>query len=208
MLKAMIVDDHPFIRSAVKMILKQEEYEIVAEAGNGADAVQLAREHLPDLILLDIAMPGVDGLDALSRMASHRISAKVLVLTSLSAVFYSLRCMKAGASGYVSKSDDLSELIKAINAIKSGYTFFPDLAIKSVHREDAQATESKLIQSLSDRELSILQQLANGLTNKQIGEAMLLSNKTISTYKARLIEKLNITSLIHMAEFAKRNGVI
>ncbi|MHA6575437.1 response regulator [Pseudomonas yamanorum] len=208
MLKAMIVDDHPFIRSAVRMILKQEKYDVVAEAGNGADAVQLAREHLPDLILLDIAMPGVDGLDALNRIASLQISAKILVLTSLSAVFYSLRCMKSGASGYVSKSDDLCELVKAINAIKSGYTFFPDLSLNSVRKDDAQSTELTLIQSLSDRELSILQQLANGLTNKQIGEAMLLSNKTISTYKARLIEKLNITSLIHLAEFAKRNGVI
>lgn len=208
MLKAMIVDDHPFIRSAVRMILKQEKYEVVAEADNGADAVQLAKEHLPDLILLDISMPGVDGLDALNRIAALHISAKVLVLTSLSPVFYSLRCMKAGASGFVSKADDLCELVKAINAIKSGYTFFPDLTVNSVRKDDVQATELKLIQSLSDRELSILQQLANGLTNKQIGEAMLLSNKTISTYKARLIEKLNITSLVHMAEFAKRNGVI
>ncbi len=208
MLKAMVVDDHPFIRSAVKMILKQEQYEIVAEADNGADAVQLAKEHLPDLILLDIAMPGVDGLDALSRIAALQISTKILVLTSLSAVFYSLRCMKAGASGYVSKAGDLSELIKAINAIKSGYTFFPDLTVNSVRKDDVQATELKLIQGLSDRELSVLQQLANGMSNKEIGEAMLLSNKTISTYKARLIEKLNITSLIHMSEFAKRNGVI
>ncbi|MGB6215070.1 response regulator transcription factor [Pseudomonas sp. URMO17WK12:I12] len=208
MLKAMIVDDHPFIRSAVKMLLKQEQYEIVAEASNGADAVQLAREHSPHLVLLDIAMPGVDGLDALNRITSLRLPTKVLVLTSLSPVFYSLRCMKAGAAGYVSKADQLSELVKAINAIKSGYTFFPDLTVNSVRKDDAQATESMLIQSLSDRELSILQQLAQGLTNKQIGESMLLSNKTISTYKARLIEKLNITSLVHLSEMAKRNAVI
>lgn len=208
MLKAMIVDDHPFIRSAVKMLLKQEQYEIVAEASNGADAVQLAREHSPHLVLLDIAMPGVDGLDALNRISSLRLPTKVLVLTSLSPVFYSLRCMKAGAAGYVSKADQLSELVKAINAIKSGYTFFPDLTVNSVRKDDAQATESMLIQSLSDRELSILQQLAQGLTNKQIGESMLLSNKTISTYKARLIEKLNITSLVHLSEMAKRNAVI
>ncbi|QHD07256.1 response regulator transcription factor [Pseudomonas sp. R76] len=208
MLKAIIVDDHPFIRSSVKMILQQENYEVVAQAGNGADAVQLAREHEPDLILLDISMPGVDGLDALNRISNLKLATKVLVLTSLSPVFYSLRCMKAGAAGYVSKADDLCELIKAINAIKSGYTFFPDLTVNSVRRDDVQASEAVLIQSLSDRELSIFKQLAQGLSNKQIGESMLLSNKTISTYKARLIEKLNITSLIHLAALAKRNDVI
>ncbi|MGE1154554.1 response regulator transcription factor [Pseudomonas sp. ICMP 460] len=208
MLKAIIVDDHPFIRSAVKMLLKQENYEVVAQAANGADAVQLARELQPDLILLDISMPGVDGLDALNRITQLKLPTKVLVLTSLSPVFYSLRCMKAGASGYVSKADDLDELVKAINAIKSGYTFFPDLTVNSVRRDDVQASESVLIQSLSDRELSIFKQLALGLSNKEIGESMLLSNKTISTYKARLIEKLNITSLIHLSALAKRNDVI
>ncbi|ROM93891.1 response regulator transcription factor [Pseudomonas brassicacearum] len=208
MKKAMIVDDHPFIRSAVKMVLKQEQYEVVAEADNGADAVQLAREHLPDLILLDIAMPGVDGLDALSRISSLGLAVKILVLTSLSPDFYSLRCMKAGAAGYVSKADDSCELINAINAIKSGYTFFPDLTVNSVRRDDVHASERELIQNLSNRELTILQQLAKGLSNKQIGEDMLLSNKTISTYKARLIEKLNMSSLVHLSELAKRNHLI
>lgn len=208
MKKAIVVDDHPFIRSAVKMVLKQEHIEVVAEADNGADAIQLAREYLPDLILLDIAMPGVDGLDALNRISSLGLPVKILVLTSLSPVFYSMRCMKAGAVGYVSKADDSCELIKAINAIKSGYTFFPDLTVNSVRRDDAQAPDRELIQRLSDRELSILQQLAKGFSNKQIGESMLLSNKTISTYKARLIEKLNIRSLVHLSELAKRNDLI
>lgn len=208
MLKAVIVDDHPFIRSTVRMILKQEHYEVVAEAEDGATAVQLTREHQPNLIVLDISMPGVDGLDALGRISALKLPLKVLVLTSLSPVFFAMRCMKAGAAGYVSKADDLEELVKAINAIKSGYTFFPDLTVNSVRRDDAQATEHELILNLSDRELSILQQLSKGLNNKQIGEDMLLSNKTISTYKARLIEKLNVSSLVHLSELAKRNSLI
>ncbi|MBW1250627.1 response regulator transcription factor [Pseudomonas tolaasii] len=206
--KAVVVDDHPFIRSTVKMILKQENFEIVAEADNGADAVQLVREHLPELLVLDIAMPKLDGLDALGRIADLGLPVKVLVLTSQSAEFFSMRCMKAGAAGYVSKGDDLSELIRAVKTIMSGYTFFPNLTVISVRRNDIEATERALIQSLSDRELTILQQLAKGLSNKQIGDSMLLSNKTISTYKARLIEKLNVTSLVHLSEFAKRNQLI
>jgi two-component system response regulator EvgA len=208
MLRAIIADDHPFIRSTVRMILKQEHYEVVAEADNGIATVQITREHQPDLLVLDISMPGVDGLDALSRISALALPVKILILTSLSPVFFSMRCMRAGAAGYVSKGDDLDELVKAINAIKSGYTFFPDLAVNSVRKDDAQATEKALIQSLSDRELTILQQLAKGLSNKQIGDDMLLSNKTISTYKARLIEKLNVSSLVHLSELAKRNKLI
>lgn len=206
--KAVIVDDHPFIRSTVKMILKQEGFEIAAEADNGADAIQLVREHMPNLLVLDIAMPKLDGLDVLGRIADLELPVKVLVLTSQLPEFFSMRCMKAGAAGYVSKVDDLSELIRAVKAIMAGYTFFPNLTVNSVRRNDVEATERALIQNLSDRELTILQQLAKGLSNKQIGDAMLLSNKTISTYKARLIEKLNVTSLVHLSEFAKRNELI
>lgn len=207
MLKAMIVDDHPFIRSAVRMLLKQEHYHIVAEADNGADAIQLTREHQPNLVVLDITMPGVDGLIALNRISEFKLPVKVLVLTSLSAEFYSMRCMRAGAAGFVSKKDDMDELVKAVNAIKSGYTFFPDLTMNSVRRKDVDASEHTLIESLSDRELSILQLLARGLSNKQIGEHMFLSNKTISTYKARIVEKLNLSSLVHLSELAKRNNL-
>ncbi|WP_073523164.1 response regulator transcription factor [Pseudomonas fluorescens] len=207
MLKAMIVDDHPFIRSAVRMLLKQELYQIVAEAGNGADAIQLTREHQPNLVVLDITMPGVDGLSALNRISELKLPVKVLVLTSLSAEFYAMRCMRAGAAGFVSKQDDMEELVKAVNAIKSGYTFFPDLTMNSVRRKDVDASEHKLIESLSDRELSILQLLARGLSNKQIGEHMFLSNKTISTYKARIVEKLNLRSLVHLSDLAKRNNL-
>jgi len=211
MLKALVVDDHPFIRSSVKMLLKQQQFEVVAEADNGADALQLAREHDPDLIVLDIAMPKLDGLEVISRMAALKLKSKILVLTSQSAQFYSMRCMKAGAAGYISKTSDLDELVKAIKAIKAvmdGYTFFPNLATSSVRRSDVEATDLELIQSLSDRELMILQQLSHGLSNKEIGDAMLLSNKTVSTYKTRLIEKLNVKSVVYLADFAKRNNLI
>lgn len=208
MLKAIVVDDHPFIRSSVKMLLKQEQFEVVAEADNGADAVQLAREHAPDLIVLDIAMPKLDGLEVISRISALGLSSKILVLTSQSALFYSMRCMKAGAAGYISKTNDLDELVKAIKAVMDGYTFFPNLATSSVRRSDVDANDLELIQSLSDRELTILQQLSNGLSNKEIGEAMLLSNKTVSTYKTRLIEKLKVKSVVYLADFAKRNNLV
>lgn len=206
--KALIVDDHPFIRAAGRALLKEEGFQVVAETDNGADAVQLAREHQPDLILLDIAIPKLDGLEVLSRLSALGLPSKILVLTGRPALSYSTRCRNAGAAGYISKSDDLDEMVKAVRAIMSGYTFFPNLANSSVRRSDQEATEQELIRSLSDRELSILQQLANGLSNKEIGEAMLLSNKTVSTYKKRMIDKLKVKSVVYLAEFAKRNDLI
>lgn len=206
--KALVVDDHPFIRSAVKMLLKQEGFEVVGEAGDGADAVQMARTFEPDLIVLDIAMPRLDGLEVLTRLADLGLQSKILVLTSQSPAFYSMRCMKAGAAGYISKVNDLDELVKAIKAVMAGYTFFPNLAGSSVRRSDTESTDLELIHKLSDRELTILQQLAQGLSNKDIAEAMLLSSKTVSTYKHRLIEKLNVKSVVYLADFAKRNNLI
>lgn len=208
MFKAMVVDDHPFIRSSVKMLLKQENFEVVAEADNGADALQLAREYAPDLIVLDIGMPKLDGLEVIRRITALNLKSKILVLTSQSANSYAMRCMQAGAAGYISKTDDMGELVKAIKAIMEGYTFFPELATSSVRRSDVEATDLELIQSLSDRELMILQQLSNGLSNKEIGEAMLLSSKTVSTYKTRLIDKLKVKSVVYLADFAKRNNLI
>lgn len=208
MVKAMVVDDHPFIRASVKMLLQQENIEVVAEADNGADAVQMAREHTPDLIMLDIAMPRLDGLEVISRIMTLKKHTRIIVLTSQPAIFYAMRCMKAGAAGYVSKTDDLNELVKAIKAVMTGYTFFPYLPASSVRSIDTRATDVELIQSLSDRELMILQQLSNGMSNKEISEAMFLSTKTISTYKTRLIEKLNVKSVVYLADFAKRNQLI
>ncbi|WP_073526535.1 response regulator transcription factor [Pseudomonas fluorescens] len=208
MFKALVVDDHPFIRSSVKMLLQQEHFDVVAEADNGVDAVQMAREFEPDLIVLDIAMPKLDGLEVITRLCALGLKCKILVLTSQSPLFYSMRCMKAGAAGYISKTNDLDELTKAIKAVMGGYTFFPNLAGSSVRRSDSEATDLELIQSLSDRELTILQRLSLGLSNKEIGDSMLLSNKTVSTYKTRLIEKLNVKSVVYLADFAKRNNLV
>lgn len=208
MFKALVVDDHPFIRASVKVLLGAEQFEIVAEAANGVEAVRLAREHAPDLILLDIAMPLLDGLEVISRISALGLPCKVLVLTSLEASFYAMRCMKAGAAGYVSKAGSLEELTRAIKVVKGGYSYFPLLSSSSVRAGDNQTSEHDLIEKLSDRELAILQQLARGFSNKEIGDSMLLSNKTISTYKTRLIEKLNVKSVVYLADFAKRNKLL
>lgn len=207
-MKALVVDDHSFIRVAIKMLLEKEGLEVVGEAADGAEAVQLAKVLVPDLIVLDIALPKLDGLEVISRISIMGLPCRVLVLTSLNAEFYSMRCMKAGAAGYLGKTGDMEDLSRAVKTIMSGYTFFPNLASSTVRRENSDVSDLDLIQKLSDRELSILQQLARGMSNKEISEALLISSKTVSTYKARLIEKLKVKSLVYLADFARRNHLI
>lgn len=120
--KALIVDDHPFIRATVKYLLKQEGFDKIYQAGNGADAMQIARETRPDLIILDLAMPKLGGLEVISRIKALELPCRILVLTSYLAVFFSTRCMRAGAMGFVAKTGELDELQKAIRAIRSGYS--------------------------------------------------------------------------------------
>jgi two-component system, NarL family, response regulator EvgA len=208
MKRALVVDDHPVIRAAVKMLLQKEKFRTILEACNGVEAVQMAREHKPELIVLDIAMPGLDGLEVLSRLKSLESPCRMLVYTSHEPVFFSCRCMQNGALGYISKTNDLEELSKAIGAVMSGYTYFPSLPSSSVNPEHLQYTEMQLIEKLSDRELMIFQALAQGWTNKEIAKSMILSHKTVSTYKTRLIEKLKVTSAVHLRDLAKRNDVI
>ena len=128
--KVLIVDDHPVIRLAVRMLMERHGYEVVAETDNGVDALQLAREHVPDIVILDIGIPKLDGLEVICRLASAKQPApfKVLVLTSQAPGHFSMRCMQAGAAGYVCKQQDLTELLSAIKAVLSGYSYFPNQA--------------------------------------------------------------------------------
>ena len=206
--KVLIVDDHPFIRATVRYLLKCEGFTDIEEAGTGADALQKVREWCPVLIILDLAIPKLGGLEVIARVKALGAPCKILVLTSYPPEFFSTRCMRAGAMGFVAKTGELEELQKAIKAVMSNYNCFPSLPSSSVRRDDLQATEQELVHSLSDRELAVLRMLALGYTNNKIAQDMLLSHKTISTYKCRLKEKLRMSSVVHMAKFAQRNCLI
>lgn len=208
MLKALVVDDHPFIRSTVIYLLKKQGFDLILEATNGADGLQMAREHKPNLVVLDLNMPKLDGIEVINRIKGLGLQCKILVLTSYLPIFYSTRCMRSGAMGFVAKTGELDELLKAIEAVMRGYTFFPSLDDSSVRRDDLQTSEMELIQQLSNRELSVLVMLSQGLSNKNIAIKMLLSHKTISTYKTRLQEKLNVKSTVQLADLCKRNSLL
>lgn len=204
----LIVDDHPVIRLAVRMLLENEGYRIVGESDNGVDAMQLTRESPPDLIILDIGIPKLDGLEVLSRFNSMSSRSKVLVLTAQSPVLFATRCMLSGACGYVCKQEDLSELLSAVKAVLSGYNYFPSQAISPLRQHSGSPTEMDLFKTVNDRELMVLQLFAQGRSNKEIASGMFLSNKTVSTYKKRLMQKLKASSLVELIEMAKRNALV
>lgn len=202
----LIVDDHPVIRFAVRALLEKNGMRVVGEADNGIDAVQLVRELTPQVVILDIGIPKLDGFNVITRIKTLNVRSEILILTSQPADSVCRRCIQLGARGFVNKEEGMDNLITAIKAVDSGYTFFPPLACDTVNPAE-QLTELMQIQSLTDRELTVLQHLAQGYSNKQISEMLFLSNKTISTYKTRLLQKLNATSLVDLAEFAKRNAL-
>ncbi|HHX0932231.1 response regulator transcription factor [Pseudomonas aeruginosa] len=205
--RILIVDDHPVIRMAMKMLLEAEGHQIVGDTDNGVDAISLGRELKPDLVILDIGIPRLDGLEVISRLMVLALPLKILVLTGQSASLFALRSMQAGAAGFVCKQGGLAELVTAVNAVASGYSYFPSSAMRPV-QQGAYSDDVELLGRLSDREVSVLQYLSQGYSNKQISEQMFISNKTVSTYKARLLLKLNAGSLVDLIEFAKRNTLI
>ncbi|NBF03727.1 response regulator [Pseudomonas sp. Fl5BN2] len=204
----LIVDDHPVIRLAIRILLEHEEYKIVGETDNGVDALQMVRECEPDLIILDICIPKLDGLELLERFSNMPRPPHTLVLTAQSAALFANRCMRAGASGYVCKQKDLSELLSAIKAICSGYNYFPSQALQVDRTGHGLTLELAQFNSLNDRELMVLQLFAMGQTNNKIASGMFLSNKTVSTYKKRIMQKMATTSMSKLVDMAKRNELI
>lgn len=206
--QVVIVDDHPLVRMTVRFLLESEGYKVVGETENGADALNLIRDLQPGIVILDIGLPKIDGLTVISRLTALHLPVRIIVLTAQASNHVAIRCMEAGAYGFVTKADDLCELVNAIRAVSSGYSYFPDRAFCLTRRDSDKDRDEDLLRTLSSRELAVLQQLAQGLSNKQIAERMLLSSKTISTYKTRLLFKLNASTLLDLYDLAKRNGLV
>ncbi|PQP02680.1 DNA-binding response regulator [Pseudomonas frederiksbergensis] len=206
MKKALIVDDHPVVRAAVTLVLEREGFKLIFEASSVGEALSILREHAVDLVILDLVMPGGDGLELLDRIKANGWLCLVLVFTSLDPLFFQERCMRAGAMAYVAKTNVLSQLQKAVHAVMANYTFF--VRLPSLSQDPRQRSEKEMIDKLSNRELTILRYLAQGMSNKAIAKLMHLSHKTVSTYKTRLIEKLGVNAAVHLRDFAKRNLLI
>lgn len=207
MSKILIVDDHPAIRMAVKMLLEQDGYHVLAEVDNGVDAISAAKINRPDIVVLDIGIPKLDGIEVIKRLKLLDIGTRILVLSAQSTHHIMVRCLQAGAEGFLSKLDDLSLLKDAIAKIEKKLLYYPREVIAGARHAHTVDRED-LLSSLSSREMSVLLQICQGHANKQIAQSMLLSEKTVSTYKTRLMKKLNITNIVDLISLARRQKLL
>lgn len=208
MSQVVIADAHPVTRHAVRLLLEQEGHQIAGEAENGVDALQLCLESPLDLLILDFDLSRLNGLEVMRRLQARGVKVPVLAFSSQVSEDIVRRFMQAGASGFVSKQVDMSELSLAIDVVLRGRSYFPLHLLGSVNLSERLADERQLLARLSNREVSVLYYLASGLTNQQIAGELTLREKTISTYRSRLQHKLNLHSLAELIDFARRNAVV
>ena len=210
MIRVFVADDHAIVRGGIRRILEdQADIQIVGEAADGQEAIQKILEGDPDVILLDISMPGMDGLDITKQLKAIDSKVRILILTMHAEEQYAPRLMKAGAMGYVTKHAAPEDLVKAIYAVHSGKRFIsPSLAENMAWRYLGNRKALSPVESLSDRELQVLRRLAKGNTNQEIADSLHLSVKTIDTYRARLLEKLNLRNNSELTLFAVQHGLI
>ncbi|MEW6344936.1 MAG: response regulator transcription factor [Paraburkholderia sp.] len=209
MTKILIVDDHPAFRLVMKIhLLQLLGVAEVIEAENGQAAVEMARQNAPDLAIIDLDIPRINGLDVIPRLRLAHASVRVLVLSGQDPSTFAPRAMRSGAQGFVGKSQEMKEIMRGVEAVLAGYSVFPMNSGMGMSASNALLDEEDRLKQLSDKELMILQMLSKGMSNKTIGEALFISDKTVSTYKGRIQEKLGLSSLAALIEFASLQKLI
>ena len=225
-IRVLLADDHDILRQGLKMLLSmQQEMQVVGEARTGREAVAWTQELKPDVVVMDISMPDMDGLEACQLIRSQQPSTQVMMLTMHESEEYFLQSLRMGAAGYLVKKAAPSDLSMAINAIAQGGAFlYPGLAkalIRSYMTSSASATPaqydhemvntSSLAQALrilTPREEVVLRLVAEGRTNQEIADQLTLSIKTVQTHRANVMEKLGLRDISHLVRFAVRHGLI
>ena len=209
MIKLIIADDHPIVREGLKQIIADSQHFTVSdEAGDGPELLDKVRKEDFDVIILDLKMPVMDGLDVLKQLKVEKPRIPVIILTVHPEAQYALRILRAGASGYLTKESVSTELITAIRKVHRGGKYIsPGLAEKIAFALDTDS-EKMLHETLSDREYQVMYMIASGKTVTEIAEEISLSVKTISTYRARILEKMNMKTNAELTRYAFQNSLI
>jgi two-component system, NarL family, nitrate/nitrite response regulator NarL len=209
-IKLLLVDDHPVVRRGISSCLsRQERLAIVGEAADGLEAVRKAKELSPDIILMDIDMPHMDGLAVTEVLRKELPNIKVLILSMHSNTDYVLRILQSGARGYVLKEASPEELVRAIETVEAGEAFFsPDVARLALNQFVRGGGDNPNASHLTNREREVLIQIAEGLSNKEIASHLGVGVRTVETHRERIMRKLNIHSVAGLTKFAIANGLI
>lgn len=209
MIRVLIADDHAVVRRGLSQIINETQgMEVVAEAIDGGEVIDRTRDTPVDIVVLDLNMPGRSGFDALKHLKAEKPDLPVLVLSMHSEDQYALRVLRAGASGYLSKESAPDELVRAIRSVSSGSRHVSAAVAELLVTHLGGDTEKPLHEQLSDREFQVMRMLAGGASVKEIGVALSLSVKTVSTYRSRILEKMNMKSNADLTHYAIKNGLI
>lgn len=209
MIKVLLVDDHELVRLGIKRLLHDVPHlKVIGEASNGEDAVLLAKSLVPDVVLMDVHMPGIGGLEATRKMLRHNPDIKILALTIYEDEPYPSRLLQAGASGYITKGSDPEEMIRAIKTIHSGQRYISPTIAQQIAIKRFTKGEDSPLDLLSERELQIMMMITQGQKVQDISKKLCLSPKTINSYRYRIFDKLSIHSDVELTLMAMRLGMI
>jgi DNA-binding NarL/FixJ family response regulator len=208
----MLADDHALVRAGFRALLTELGIQVVAEASDGNELLRLVEQYKPDVVLMDVAMPGLNGLDATARLAREFPTVRVIILSMHANAEYARRALRAGAVGYLLKNSNAAELDLAIRAAIQGNTFLsPAVAIfiaADYGRPGGGSSDSMALEQLTPRQLEILQLITKGYTRKQIAEKLVISVKTFDTYRAQLMAHLDIHDHAGLISYATRMGLV
>ena len=210
MIKVLLADDHSIVRAGLRRIVEESgDMEVIAEAADGREAIQQAHKQLPDVAVIDISMPVLDGLEVISQLRNYYPKLPILILTMHEEGQYVVRAIEAGAMGYITKQSAPEQLVKAIRKLHSGSRFVTDEAAEALALRVAKGAHGQSpLDSLSMRELQVLRRLAMGHTNREIARAYHISIKTVDTYRSRLLKKLDLRNNAELSRFAMQNRLI
>ncbi len=211
-LRILVADDHTLVRQGLRKILEEQPgWEVVAETGDGREAVRLALELKPDIVLMDISMPQLNGVEAVQQIQRRAPEIRVLVLSMYDDEGYVTRAVRAGASGYLLKDSADTDLIHAVTAVAQGKSFFSPAAARIIVDDYARPVGKGVtdrFESLSEREREVFQLVAEGNSNKEVAELLHISPATVETHRAHVMEKLDLHSTAELVLCAVRRGVV
>lgn len=203
--RVVLADDHKIVRQGTKLYLESMGINVVGEATNGNQAVEMARTLHPDVVVMDIHMPELTGIEATRRIRHDTDDVRVLVLTAYDNPAYIHALLEAGADGFVLKTAELSELLKALQEVAVGKQAFKT---EDLERAAQHSNSSEIVEGLTDREIDVLKQAINGLTNKQIGQHLFISDRTVQGHLQNVYQKLGVNSRTEAVSTALKYGII
>ena len=209
MIKVLLTDDHALVRTGIKRLLEDsEQVEIIGEADTGEASLDLVQELKPDVVLMDVNMPGMGGVEASRRILQRDPGQKIIILTVHNEQTYPKRLLEIGAKGYLTKECDIKEMILAVTQVANGGSYIEPRIAQQLALSLLPGNNDNPVDKLSRREFQVMLMISHGLSNVQISEKLCLSPKTISTYRSRLLEKLNAKNEVDLIKIAVEQGMV